>query len=209
MSSPIKLSELKRLSTMVAVREAVKETIRSQLKDFRTIETHGGLFDVDSLKRYSTKTPSCIIAVGSIPNFEHQGGQRRADVMFNAVIITEGEKFKIKDAAALFFVEKIIELLDQQTWGLGARDQAADPTLVQCIGGTPKDIAADNAFARDTDKKGKAIWVVRWTQNITFAPPDFDSFDDFLLLHAEWSLADGSAASAPQATDDLDLPGPP
>lgn len=146
--------------------EAVVARLRDNLPNVRSVEIHGGTFDLEEVRRISATAPSVWLAAAGVgKSRRNSAGQIELPVNFAAVIVT-------KDTA-------------QQGVGRVRRDQAAEALATACMMlidrsrfglsgvGAPEDLRATNEFSGEVDKAGVALWQVTWTQAIGFGE-DFE-----------------------------------
>ena len=136
------------------LRQAVIDTITTNLPDLKAVEAHPGRFNLQELKRIATKLPAVRVALMGMPATVHlDTGEKEVKVRLAAFIITGDKRQLQKDEAALAIVESLLVLVLGQRWGITGTTAA-------------KNVKADNLFSGNVERQGVAMWAVTWEQTI-------------------------------------------
>jgi hypothetical protein len=151
------------MSDLLALRAAVVASLAAKLGDTIDVDSHGGTFDEEEVKRYSTKAPAVRVAiVGAGHASRYADGRWRIPVRFTAVLITRDaakpEKVQ-RDAAALLLASAIELAVAGNRFGL---EGVFQPTAVE----------ARSEYSGPVDKLGVAIWQVTWTTDALVGEPN-------------------------------------
>jgi len=135
-------------------RDSIISGIDAKLPELRSVAGHPGRFNLEELKRMTTRLPGVKVAILGAPQTEELGtGEYKATLKFAAFILVGDRRNLSKEKAALNLVEILTTLIGSNRWG---RD---DVYLAE-------NISADNLYSGSIDKKGVAIWAVTWSQAI-------------------------------------------
>lgn len=150
-----------------------------------TIKVHGGQFSADELRRWGVQAPAVLVAALGIAGIERIGGRPRADVEWVAAVLVKSTPDRVRDEAALELTERVVATLATVT--LADIDRTSQ-------------LSARNAYSRELDKAGVAMWVVSWRakQELSRELPDLP---EFRAVDVTWSP--GQA----EATDHIELRG--
>lgn len=143
------------------VLNAIKTKFKTLLPDLPTCEVHSGRFDEEELKRVSTKAPALYIAeLGIASVIPEATEQVNSKYVFAVFVITKDQGLLDKDVAARNLVETIVNVLNNQRWGL--------------VGiGIPEKITGKNLYSSKS-KNNHTMWVVSWHQEVTTGTSVFD-----------------------------------
>ena len=181
--------------TLLDLRESVRLTLASAVPGLVKVQTHGGRFDIDALRNYTTLAPCAVVSVLDMPAVTLEGSQLVGDVSWGVFIITKDVGVTKRDALALALVEACFTTIRPgQTWG-SSDTHAAEK------------LKASNLFSTKIDGMGIALWAVTWRQKLDLVTFDFSTLDDFLTYNVKYDLEE-SADEAYEAEDTVTLEGP-
>jgi len=183
-------------------RQAVLDAISATLPGV-TVETHGGTFTLDELKRYSVRAPIAVLAlvgfgrVGRASDGRVQLPTRWALVIIAKDEIKGGAKVDRNMAAAAMAGAMTLALEGNRFATAGAR--------------RPEDLAAQNEYSGGADLAGVAIWQVNWTSPLkvgAMIDPDTFAATDFGVIEADAikALSDIWINGVPMSSGDEILP---
>jgi phage gp37-like protein len=155
---------------------------------------HGGRFDLEELKRISTKTPALAVSLLGVPRMTVEGGVAVADASWALFPVTTDAQVTKRDASAIALVNVILSKLPSQRWA-----STAD--------GPPQSIEATNLYSSTLDRTGINLWLVRWRQTVSLPNVTFSNLDDFLRSYTTWDLEPLDTPSTVDAEDRVTLPG--
>lgn len=145
------------MNDLLALRGAVVESLKAKLGAGISIETHGGTFDLEEIKRFATVAPAVRVAiVGGGRASRFNDGRWRVPVRFAAVIITRDTAAPMKvsrDAAALLLVTSVELAIASNRFGLEGVFQ-------------PEDVEARSEYSGPVDTLGVALWQVTWRSDV-------------------------------------------
>ncbi len=120
------------------------------------VESHGGRFGLEDLKRLAVKTPAIRLSLLAIPPGERQkDGSIEVNVQWAAFILTGDKKGRARHVEALDLVGQLYEWLPYKSWA-------------GCKNLDPSTLDARNLYGADVDTKTAcAIWAITWRQAIT------------------------------------------
>lgn len=166
--------------TLVALRNAVVSTISSAVSDFRSVETGRGRYGLKDIERLTTKAPCCIVAdLGGTTDgaYAGVGSDRRTVRKMAAFILTTGKSTERRDVQALTLTQAVLATITNATsWGL---DEASAPT----------NIADDNLFSTELDKRHAALAMITWDQPYSFTDVEGSTLDNLEEVHGDWDTA--------------------
>lgn len=168
--------------SLYGLRDAIVASIQSNVSEFRVVKAHGGKFNRDELKRVAVATPAALVTVLGGPMDRH-GGQAVGVTEMAVFIVTGGNSVTNRKKDALNLVEAVCGLVNNDSWGYGTAT-------------APTDVRFDNLYDGKVDRKGVALWVVTWSQNVDLAiyDPDTDTdLGNFYRMNTKLDLvpADG------------------
>lgn len=179
--------------SLVMVREKMRQAIADGAQGLAQVDTHGGRFDADELKRWALKSPAVVVGALSVPEVMLEGGQRVAKVEWGAFILVQDTPKLKRSEGALVMLEAVIAVIHP-----GQRWDDADTKA-------PEQIKASNLYnGKGLDAKGVALWAVTWQQCHDINAFDMATLDDFLTYRSTTQLSDDE--DVPTAQDAVDLP---
>lgn len=152
--------------TPVVVRDRIVAELARRMTAVRSVEAHGGTFDLDEVKRFALAAPAVRVAMLGLGRVSRYGtGELLAPVNFAAVCVARDEaKAGVgvipKDIGCAAIAAQAALIVDGNRWGWSAEPGA--PGMV----GAPDDLQAENLYSGQIDKTGVALWQVTWTQTI-------------------------------------------
>jgi len=166
-------------AALVSFREAILAQIEKTLPGV-TVETHGGTFSLDELKRYSVRAPIAALALVGLGKAQRvSDGRVMLPTRWALVIIAKDEikgaaKIDRNLAAAAMAAAMTLALEGNRFATAGAR--------------RPEDLVAQNEYSGGSDLAGVAIWQVNWTSPLkvgAMIDPDSFAATDFGDIEAE------------------------
>lgn len=148
-------------ATIRHLSEAVVARLREHLPGVRSVEIHGGTFDLEEVRRIAATAPSLWLAAAGVDKARRNpAGAIELPVNFALVIVTkdaaqQGVGRVRRDQAAEALATAAMMLIDRSRFGLAGV-------------GAPEELRATNEFSGEVDKAGVALWQVTWTQAIAF-----------------------------------------
>lgn len=155
--------------SLVQQRNNIVEALKA-IPGVRTVQTHGGRFDLAELKRVSTQSPALLIACLSLPGIDDRHGT--LDVHWGIFIVARSNAREKRDEIALALAQRVLDLVRGNDWDVDAQ--------------RPTRLRADNLFNTTVDKQGVALWAVSFQQKLNVADVDISSLDDFLRAHVTY-----------------------
>jgi phage gp37-like protein len=157
-------------------------------------DSHGGRFDLNELKRVSSKAPAAYVATLGFSNLKELSGTYEATVAWGVFVVAKDQRGAKRDQVALSIVDMLSLILPGNNWSL-------DESL-----GTPERIQADNLFSALIDKAGVAMWAITWRQHMelgrAMTEDELATLDLFATFDARFPIAD----DAPETKDQVSLP---
>lgn len=178
--------------SLLSLRDAIASTLRQSINGFAEVDTHGGRFDIDEIKRWAKKTPCCIVGPLGVNDFKYEGGQMVAMMEWGAFIIAKDQKDLTRHDLALVLLESMIYMINPTQ---RFKDDAAH---------APESILASNLYNGTLDSQGLSLWAVTWVQGYDVRVFDPGELDDFLRYRATMNLNPDNA-STPRPQDAVDL----
>jgi hypothetical protein len=94
-----------------------------------------------------------------------------------AFILTTGKSTERRDVQALTLTQAVLATITNATsWGL---DEASAPT----------NIADDNLFSTELDKRHAALAMITWDQPYSFTDVEGSTLDNLEEVHGDWDTA--------------------
>lgn len=181
--------------SLLSLRDDVQRTIAQAVSGFAQVDTHGGRFDMDEIKRWAKRTPCCVVGILSVNSSEFDGTQVVANVEFGAFVVTKDQKDLKRDAAAIVMTDALFATVTPlQRFGA---DEAVH---------APTDMAAANLYNGKLDQEGIALWAFTWTQGYDIARFDLALLSDFLRYRSSIQISENP--DTPTGDDAVDLPAP-
>lgn len=152
--------------TPIIVRDRIVAELSRRMTTIRSVEAHGGTFDMDEVKRFALAAPAVRVAMLGIGRISRYGtGELLAPVNFAAVCVARDEaKAGVgvipKDIGCAAIAAQATLIVDGNRWGWAASGDG--PGMV----GVPEELQAENLYSGQIDKTGVALWQVTWTQVI-------------------------------------------
>ena len=139
---------------LVAYRLAMRDAIAAAVPAARSVQIHGGRFDLAELKRISTRAPAIRLAILSVASTEHTSRARlRYDIQWIAVVIAHGTAQTTRADQALDLSDTLIAHLPRSKLGIPGAEMIA-----------PESIRATNAYKGAIDRINIASWFIEWRQ---------------------------------------------
>jgi hypothetical protein len=150
------------MNDLLALREAVVASFRAKLGAAVNVDSHGGTFDLDEVKRFATLAPAVRVAiVGAGRASRYADGRWCVPARFSAVVFTRdtAEAAKVKrDAAALLLASAVELALASNRFGLEGVFQ-------------PEEVDGRSEYSGKLDTLGVALWQVTWTSRVLIGAP--------------------------------------
>ena len=193
------------MTTLSGLRDAVVASLADKLAPV-PVAAHGGVFDLDEVKRYAKIAPQVLVAAVGVGHCGRwKDGRWAIPVRFAAVVVTRdtvaagGAKFS-RDAAALTLSTAVAISVAGNRFGLSGVQQ-------------PEEMEARNEYSGPLDAVGVALWQVNWSSTLLAGDPAALSAETAIAALLEeivngttaWTAEGGLADPAP----DYALPGPP
>ncbi len=106
------------MSKIVAFRERILETLKTQVTELKDIDWYDGIFDEDDIKEWVVKTPAARVAIMNVPTEHHSTMEMNANLRVVVVIIDENRRSdRDGDARAWELVEKVAVLANLNAFG--------------------------------------------------------------------------------------------
>ncbi len=191
------------MTTLADLRDAVVASLSAKLAPV-PVAAHGGVFDLDEVKRYAKIAPQVLVAVvGAGHDGRWKDGRWAIPVRFAAVVIARdtvvaGAKIS-RDVAALTLSTAVQLAVGGNRFGLEGVLQ-------------PEHMDARNEYSGPVDTIGVALWQVTWSSTLLAGDPAATSTDPTIAALVRevvngtdaWTAEGGLASPAPDYT----LPGP-
>ncbi|BCS94613.1 hypothetical protein DSLASN_02450 [Desulfoluna limicola] len=141
--------------------KAVCAEFKSHFPSLRTCEPHGGRFDLQELKRISTKAPAVFVAILGTGKVKEVGsGEVDIPVSLAAFVVTKTEGKLPCAESALNVAEGLLTRIPGSNWACDGVF-GADPAT------------AKNLYSGTIASKGVAMWAVTWTQKVRMGEDAF------------------------------------
>lgn len=143
------------MSTLITLRDAIVSRVTTAFPLFR-VEPHGGRFAADEIPLWLAHAPCLLVAPLGVEGFNAAGLSRRHVVTQWAVYLFITDQRNVtRGDSALITVNELLSLTFGNHWGL---DDCREPEGIQ----------AQNLYTGYTDKLRISLWVVNWTQILSF-----------------------------------------
>lgn len=152
---------------------------------FASVHEHHEEFGIESLKKYITRTPACIVAHLDGKGGQSNAGQFVGDGGWVAMIVTEDQDRIGRHDLGLILMEPLMDLV-YSSGGFTGSDRWGDSVL--CIHRS-KNIRWQKVRKPELDDMGISLIAVTWEQGLDFARRDADTLDAFIQANADWDLA--------------------
>jgi hypothetical protein len=180
--------------SLETLRNGVVETLDTATPKNVHCASHGGRFDLQELRRVSSKAPAIYVASLGFSNLKESSGSYEATVAWGAFIVAKDQRGAKRDQVALAIVDMLSLIVPDNSWSL-------DETL-----GAPERVQADNLFSALIDKAGVAMWAITWRQHMQLGQAmtenELAALDLFKTFDARFPIKD----DAPEAEDRVNLP---
>lgn len=179
------------MSNLNDFREAVRSAVASGVGQFVKVETHGGRFDAEELKRWAKQAPCAVTSTLGVRSMRQEGGQNVVSLQLGVFVIARDTPGAKRDSLALTLVEAVLAVV------------TPSQRFADGYSHVPEGIRADNLFTGQLDAQGVALWAVTWQQDYDVHTFDPNTLDNFLRYRATDQLS--SDADVPTAQDAVDL----
>lgn len=167
------------------LREIICGVLQTEIAELKTCEPHGGRFNIDELKRVCAKAPAVFVSMLSAGRVNADNGGTNAVINFAVYVVTKRTSRVSEDQLVLNLVQKLIQILARQQWGLDESEKE------------PENIKAQNLFSQKVDRQGVAMWGITFSQQFDLGGQiDLNALADFNEYVAEHVLADGQEPAA-------------
>ena len=181
--------------------DAIAAKLKLALVELKVAELSGGQWDLEEMRRNSTKLPGAYVTCTKTARGYQQGGKFHCVGFFLVVLAVEGRATGL--AAPPDRARAIVKLLSRALtkiakagdWGCGEVDSI------------PASISSANPYNSSIDGNNLALWGITWEQDLALVDDDVPAeLPDLTSIHAEYSLVESS--NEPDAEDDIDTDGP-
>ena len=180
--------------SMETLRNGVIAKLKDTMPESVHCDSHGGRFDLNELRRVSSKAPAVYVATLGFSNLKESSGAYEAIVAWGAFVVAKDQPKVKRDQVALAIVDMLSLIIPGNNWGLDA------------VLGSPERIQADNLFSALIDKAGVAMWAITWRQHMqlgqSMTEAELATLDIFKTFDARFPITD----DAPVAEDQVSLP---
>jgi len=143
---------------VIELLDALKAEIKAKTgKLFLSVEDYGGQFDEDEIDAKSFTAPAAFTAClgwRKVPKGTYLSGKYVWEARIAVFIVTKGASRPQRGRDALIRADAVTRIVT--AW-----------SQPQCIG-RPEAVMAENLYSRKLDKKGLALWMVGWWQEVEF-----------------------------------------
>lgn len=176
---------------LLTVRNAIVNTLKVKVPDFKFIETFGGSYNQVELKRIQMLTPSALVALLGIPSVIFEGLSVQVVCNWSVFVTSRNQPQKPRDAVAIDIVDKVLKFLPFEDWGLADIE-------------TPKSIRVINLYTSQLDQDGAAIYQISWNQTVSLdTKDDPDDIPPFLIFAPDYYLPGDEVVDA---QDEVEIP---
>lgn len=179
--------------TVAAVRAEMARHY-AEVLDGVNVDTYGGPFSLEEIKRIAVKSPIILCTLLGMPAFESQGHVVMADCNWAIFAVTSNKARKQdRDVQAMLLVESVAAEIPLQRWG----DLAS---------GRPHDISASNLYSPALDSQGISMWSVVWRQKVELTRATPVVLDDFTTFYGTYDVGLSDSIDTPETEDRTTLP---
>lgn len=143
--------------------------ISEALPQLKTCDSHDGRFNLEELKRISTKAPAVYVAALATGDLTSDVCTE-VPVTFAVYVITRAEPKTPRDRQARLLVDALLALLNGNTWN--------DDNIIAA----PMRVRSQNLYSAGSDRSGVAMWAVTFTHQVRINEFDASTLDDFLTF---------------------------
>lgn len=180
---------------LLALQSAVIDDLKARFPAL-VFEAHGGRFNIAELDAYGVKAPEVRIAVLAA-NPADKGRNAYVGAQLAAYIIAGSDRYLRAPERGLAIASSLMRYLRRNAPGAAVE------------GGQPDRVGWQNLYSSDTRERGKHLGLVSWLQTFEITDPDnVPALDDLREIACVYDLAD-SLDPTPEATDTIELEGPP
>ncbi len=145
--------------------DAIKDRIKQRTgKLFVQVEDYGGEFSAEEIDHKSFTAPAAFVSClgwQKVPQGKYLGGKHIWRGRIAIFVATKDAKRDARMRNAMLRADVLTTLFS---------DWQPDKHANICAG-KAENISAENLYSRNVDKKGLALWMVDWWQEIEMAPP--------------------------------------
>jgi hypothetical protein len=120
------------------------------------VESCGGGFDINELRRHITRSPIVLIAILQIQDFEFFLPGFSASVNFSAFIITRDSPANSRDELAMNITLDVMKAIAEDAFGPVGEYRLINPATIQAV----------NLYSGSIDSVAVALWAVNWTASV-------------------------------------------
>lgn len=184
------------LSTIL---DSIATSLATALPELKSSQVAGGLFSIADKSRTASALPAAFVSCQGTKGTRVVG----EDVVTTAhlAVVVIAANTHAANAAAVRRASVIADLGGRTVRAVALGGDWGAPDVISA----PSDVASLNKYTTDADSKGLALWAVAWDQQVRLSPSTPAELDDLALVHAEWTLADGTEPDVPDAVDDVTL----
>ena len=144
---------MSRVNTLL---QAIVDQVKADadFSELMTVETHGGRFSFDEIKRLAKKAPCLLVSCLEIPALDDGAqGDNEHQLKIVMYVLTRDAAGVSKDISSVAIVEKALRHFKDEEWGF-------DWTL------PAQNFVARNLYSNQIDKIGLSLWGIGFDQTI-------------------------------------------
>lgn len=151
-------------------REAVRVWVEANIADFNEVVSHGGIFNLNELKKYSRKSPFCAVTVMATKPMDDLSSP--VQVVLYVVTKDQGQERERSDIA-LDLVSSLLSKLPAAEFNFPAAETF------------PLKTSSKNLYTRDADNANFAIWAVSFFCNVDMDDFDSDALEELMTIYMD------------------------
>lgn len=171
--------------SLPALRNAIVETIRTEVPVFTSVEAHDGEWDLTEIHRHFGHHPRAArVVCPGIVSLEDIGGSLPiARARFVVFITCREQNVHDPDGkmthgdACMLLAQRVLALVHGNRWGCEAL-------------GIPEAVRASNLYSGNLDKRGLSLWAVEWEQNLRIDDRLEQELDRLAVIHTDYELSE-------------------
>lgn len=184
------------LSTIL---EAIKVSLATALPELKSARVVGGLFSLADKQREAVPLPAAFVSCQGTDGARVVGEDVVTTAHFAVVVVATDAH--AANVAPMHRTNAIADLGGRTVRAVALGSDWGDGEVTSA----PTDVTSRNKYTPEANGKSLAMWAVTWSQNVQLKPSAPAELDDLALVHAEWTLADGTEPDVPDAVDDVTL----
>lgn len=140
--------------------QLICDQIKLILPDLKECQPKAGRFNLEELKKAGIKAPAVLVSnLGAKQGRNFSGGAHEFMLSMAAFVVTKNSKGQDRDIVAANICQVLLPLIAENDWG---NDQH----------GNARDVAMQSLVSVKSRNVGASLWVVTWTQPVSFYAPD-------------------------------------